>query len=521
MVSESDDLSSVLLRWGAVEETPVDLYTDVFRLGEGMIQREGEPPGEFKANPVILGGDGDRVHRKILFEDTFEEVLAEFQDMDWAFVSGCTYFGRVNSSDRASKMFAMIFDIDGVTPSTLNNFLSGAIAVDAYPVPQHVVLSGHGVHLYYVLDDPVSLYPNVKTQLKDLKYALTDKLWNGYTSIDEHIQHQGINQGFRVPGGMTKVPGVRARAFRLNTHPTDISELNSFVPKEHRADVGCLWREARWTLSEAREKFPEWYERVVVGGADPGQWVVKEDLYRWWIRRIEEGASYGHRYFCIMVLAIIAAKCGIYDHDRVKADAMALVPFLDGIKPDEPFTEADVDSALECLDSRYVKFPRDDCSRLSGIDIKPNKRNGRKQKQHMAVMRAIQGVTDPDGEWRNKNGAPTKCDMIRAYAADHPEANQSEISRALGVSRPTVAKWLKPGWRKEFAVTSGIAEIDAKLAERDAEGLPWGCFRGDDDSIHAYTIQPILDALDAADPDAARRVVPDKMPDRSHTHGKG
>ena len=27
--------------------------------------------------------------------------------------------------------------------------------------------------------------------------------------------------------------------------------------------------------------------------------------------------------------------------------------------------------------------------------------------------------------------------------AEHPEANHSEIARALGVSRPTVIKWLK------------------------------------------------------------------------------
>lgn len=505
----------------------MDLYADVFHLGEGLIQCEGEPPGEFKANPVILGGDGDRVHRKILFEDTFEEVLAEFQDMDWAFVSGCTYFGRVNSSERASKMFAMIFDIDGVTSSTLNNFLSGALRVDAYPVPQHVVLSGHGVHLYYVLEDPVSLYPNVKTQLKDLKYALTDKLWNGYTSTDEHVQHQGINQGFRVPGGRTKVPGVTARAFRLNSHPADIAELNSFVPEGYRADVGDLWREAKWTLAEAKERFPEWYARVVEGGAEPGQWVVKEDLYRWWIRQIEDGASYGHRYFCIMVLAILAAKCGIYDRERVKADAMALVPFLDGLKPEEPFTEADVDSALECLDSRYVKFPRDDCSRLSGIEIRANKRNGQKQSDHLEEARAIRDIRQrrKGGNWWDGGGRPkgsgTKRDMIRAYALDHPEANHSEIARALGVSRPTVIKWLKPGWREDVAVASGIAEIDAKLADKDTEGMPWGVFKGDDGHLHAYTMQPILDALDAIDSDVETCEVPDKMPDRSHTHGKG
>ena len=44
---------------------------------------------------------------------------------------------------------------------------------------------------------------------------------------------------------------------------------------------------------------------------------------------------------------------------------------------------------------------------------------------------------------RCHGGAPTKKDLIKSYAAEHPEANHSEIARALGVSRPTVIKWLK------------------------------------------------------------------------------
>lgn len=37
----------------------------------------------------------------------------------------------------------------------------------------------------------------------------------------------------------------------------------------------------------------------------------------------------------------------------------------------------------------------------------------------------------------------TKADLVREYAAEHPDANHSEIARALGISRPTVIKWLK------------------------------------------------------------------------------
>ena len=76
--------------------------------------------------------------------------------------------------------------------------------------------------------------------------------------------------------------------------------------------------------------------------------------------------------------------------------------------------------------------------------IPPNKRNGRKQTDHLKLARFARDLnySDQNG-WQNKNGAPTKRDLIRAYAREHPDANHSDIAKALDVSRPTVIKWLK------------------------------------------------------------------------------
>lgn len=126
------------------------------------------------------------MHRKILFEDTFKQTLEEFSDMS-GIVSGCTYWGRVNSAERQSKLYALIFDLDSVEPENVVNFFSGA-RFGLYPYPNYVVESGHGLHLYYLLEEPVDLYPNIKTQLKELKYRPTKILWNRYTSSEDKIQ---------------------------------------------------------------------------------------------------------------------------------------------------------------------------------------------------------------------------------------------------------------------------------------------------------------------------------------------
>ena len=443
-------LESVLLEFGAVEVSAMALYSDVFRLGSGFIQGVGEEPGYHKANPIILGSFNGEMRRRILFEDTFEETLAEFQQADWAIANGLTYWGKANTAEAQSKMCALVFDLDGQDPGgkCLENLLAGTVnwPIQAYPQPQYVALSGSNVHLYYVLEEPLSLYPNVKTQLKDLKYRLTDLLWNKYTSKDKYPQHQGINQGFRVIGGRTK-GGVAVRAFRLNAHPTTVEELNGFVEPEHRVDLSARWC-ATTSLDQARAKWPGWYARVVEGGAPAGRhaWPVKEDLYLWWLRKVPEQAVPGHRYFCIMTLAVFAAKCGITDHEQVKADAMALLPALNRFPGCAPFTERDIDSALECLDERYVTFPRKDLERLTAVPMPPNKRNYRKRALHLRMARSNLEILSEDAghalQGRPKGGG-VKRDLIRSYAREHPDANHSEIARALGVSRPTVIKWLK------------------------------------------------------------------------------
>ena len=286
----------IIKKWGGHEVSAMQVYTDLFGLGEGLIQRQDEEPGEFKSNPLgYWKNDGEqRGHRRILFDDTFEETLKEMQEADFSIMNGLTYFGKRNAAENASKMYAMIFDIDGITDETLNNFLSGAYVSEAYPVPNYVVLSGHNIHLYYRFESPIALYPNIKLQLKELKYSLTGKLWNRYTSTEKKVQFQGINQGFRVIGGKTKIEGVRVRAFELNVHPFSLEELCQFVPEAKRVDETKQYREHKYTLEKARQLFPIWYDRRVLNKQPSGRWTDKRDLYDWWKRKIKESASYGH-----------------------------------------------------------------------------------------------------------------------------------------------------------------------------------------------------------------------------------
>lgn len=473
----------LIKEYGGIEVSAMEVYTDIFKLGEGYIQRENEEGGSYKANPIMYykkNGESKGNYR-ILFEDTFEEVLKEGQEADFCIVNGISYFGRKNVQAYASKMYAMIFDLDGINTSFLKNFLHGCFVEWAdrdtlYPLPNYMVLSGHNVHLYYVFEEPIALYPNIKLQLKELKYALTSLLWNRYTSMIEKPQYQGINQGFRPIGGKTKVLDKRVKAFQLNTHPYTLQAFNDYVPKESKIDDRKLFKESKYTLEQAKQKFPKWYEKVVLKKENAvKKWDIKGKvnganpyaLYDWWLNQIKTKVTFGHRYFCIMILTIYAVKNDV-EFDKLRQDAYSLIPIFNDIS-DEPFTKQDVDSALECYDDRYCTFPLKDIEKLSAIPIERNKRNYQKQANHLEIARAIQLIKDRQQgtNWRDGNGRPTKEKIVREYLKEHREATKAEVIRETGLSKPTVYKYYESIQKEFLNIQKEINKLNKEKAYWD------------------------------------------------------
>lgn len=454
------DLGSVLEQYGAVEVAPMELYSDIFKIGEGYIQKNGEyrnkSSNDYKGNPIGYwkNNDDEKGHFRVFTEDNFEEQLKELQKADWSLLGGVSYFGRRPLSDHADKLFALIIDLDEVYPNNLNAFFSGAFA-DIYPIPTYVVISksGKGVHLYYVLEEPVSLFPNIRLQLKELKYAITNKIWNQYTSRQKKVEYQGIYQRFRVAGAKCDKDSVEetCRCFRVTSHPTSIEELNRCVASEIVFDEEKRFKESKMTLEEAKKKYPKWFQKVVVEkNYTPKKWDIQAKvhgdnpfaLYDWWKRKLKDGASVGHRYFCIMALVIYGVRNNI-SYEVLEKDCLELIPFMNEVNPDEEFTEQDVYSALECYDDRYCTFPNSDISRLTKIDIVPNKRNYRKQSVHVKYMNNQRAFKVEMGECTN-GGRPkgsNKSKVVQEYRAKNPNGRKADCVRDTGLSKPTVYKY--------------------------------------------------------------------------------
>lgn len=401
-----------------------------------------------------------------------ERVVDSNRKNESVFCAPVSYFGKSRVAANARFLHAFAIDLDGVGVQELKNMLKQfrngrdpKFAADKWvslPQPTFLVNSGTGFHLYYVLDQPIPLIPRIVPFVQEIKAMLTDYIWRDTVSTLEDVQHQGIYQPFRMPGTPTKLNGKAA-----GSKIKDKYEAVAFV---HNGEDGKPWRcsldyllgyagvrggkdraelielmrtAGRTPIERAKKLWPEWYQARIVEGKAPGRWTCKRDLYDWWLGEVETKATDHHRYWCLNVLAAYARKCGI-PYDELEADALALVPTLEGltVREDNHFTE---DHALAAIEAYYDpiihKLTRERIERRTAIELPKNKRNGRSQAKHLEGARAIRDINNDN--WREGNGRKPKADLVRKYAAEHPDANHSEIARALGISRPTVIKWLK------------------------------------------------------------------------------
>lgn len=378
--------------------------------------------------------------------------------------SPITYVGKRRTARNARYLYALAFDLDGVGMDQIRDLLY-QMSGNVIPTANIIVNSGNGLHLYYLLRKPVALFDNAKKILGKIKRHLTRHLWNQYTSTIEQPQYQGIFQGFRVPGSRTKRGEIITAYYNRDCPLHTIEELcrgwvstgdpGSLVTKEEwtMLDTG-KYSSDRNTLRRAKELWPEWYDKVIVRGERAtGTYKTHRGLYDWWLRRLRnplEPVMVGHRYFCLLALAIYAIKAGVSE-EELRRDAYSLVEQFDKLTKtdDNHFTEVDAEDAIKAYKEQYCTFPRDSIAHMTGLPIKANKRNGRPQAEHLARARAVQEVDYPNGQWINREGRPVAvpenskhCAKVREWRYNNPnDTNKSRCARETGLSRPTVHKW--------------------------------------------------------------------------------
>lgn len=397
-----------------------------------------------------------------MFDQRFHDDLSELCEAIGkriAYMAPISYYGKKANSNNARYLHALVIDLDGVGMEQFNRVLVGLLKGQHYMCkPTFVVNSGHGLHLYYVLKEPIPCYRYLRDPLTKLKNSMAFYIWNRETStIKGHRDDQPWCQLYRVVGSQTKL-GAKypTTAYRVGEKVT-LEEINSHLSPERQIQLpldsykpkGKSGKSLEYWKNEA----PEWYARRIEGKQSTREVTQAKFpwLYESFLEKMRANAKVGTRYHCSSVLFADAALCGI-PYQKVYDTLVADLDLLNEDTPaDKLFTIEDINCAARFYNKQFGNWlTLDRIEAMTEIKFERNKRNGRSQAEHLRFANMMRdefhGMRDT---WRNRDGRPkgsknkvSKCEeAVRVYLQEHPDAKKVEVIRETGLSKPTVYKW--------------------------------------------------------------------------------
>lgn len=358
------------------------------------------------------------------------EMAAERNDM---LLGGSTYFNNWIGKKSAKDVYTFIIDMDNVYSGPL----SMALEKDWYtasgkylPKPTYIVNSGTGLHLYFVLTEPI---PNYKRQT-----AIIDKLYR--TLATEQTtnrvylvkQVQWFGQDFRMAGGQNKY-GWTNSAYKYG-EKWDVDELAKALGLKDLHFIRYGEKRTNKPVSKQKKAFKR------------KGWHTNRAWYDKALKSCYDKTKEGNRYMSMCALSVIAFKCDV-SKAELERNLNELIPQYNKnatrlIRPRE------IRSALKMYNDKAWLTPREILENWQGWEYKPEirRRKGKdrlKRDDHLEEARMIRDLRmkRQGRKWTDGNGAKNKKEIVLRWRKFNPEGKKIDCERETGLSRPTVLKW--------------------------------------------------------------------------------
>lgn len=170
-----------------------------------------------------------------------------------------------------------------------------------------------------------------------------------------------------------------------------------------------------------------------------------ENWYKNTYKHILDNTIPGNRFNSLKALAIIAHKDEI-TRDVFEKDINHLVDVWSNKKwQGDDFNVNNIEAILRLYDNaqKYKDTTREKLEEWLGWKFYGigQKRNGRKQSEHLERARLVQTLDYPNGTWRNKEGQPLKKDQVKEWRMANPSKKKIDCYRETGLDPKTIRKW--------------------------------------------------------------------------------
>ena len=377
-----------------------------------------------------------------------------------------TYFGNRRLTHMIDKIHGFIIEVDDVISEEQINAFVSKLQSGLVPIPNYLVNSGHGFHIYYILDKPVDFHNQqyaVKPVLTNILTAIRNLWWTADVS-DTKPETIDINKAFTIIGTSNrKNKDLLVTAFRTGSVKCSLEFIRSFIdePDDNKDYDISFPRRSKYSKEECISLFPNWavtiwpeefdeetrsrllnenetnrkrkasVERII---GDSNYSVCSVSLYNWFYRLISnpKNIKHGNRYKCMLCLAIYGVKCNV-SQEQVRQDLEALLPLYNSIEKkyyDEKFilNQVDINNALSVYKRPLSNlYTYEWIMENTGIEYEPMTRRRPKgerltQAEHLKLARESLDKSYPNGSWRAHSDGETKRKIL-AFIHENPSAS--------------------------------------------------------------------------------------------------
>ena len=392
-----------LLRSRFLELSPDDYLSTIF-------PDKGEEDDLIIVLGTLKDSKGNVIEKGTVTRIKFEEIW----DIAWrsnAYIPYCDFKRNYYHSKTLESVRAFVNDCDGVTSTRLNKILK-YLWTSLPAEPTHVINSGKGVHFVYALDKPVKVR-GLRWSVNRLNEVIQDT-FSELIKVDKHP----VVHPYRFPGFQTKI-NTTATVFKVREPYTfeELMELFKITPRK----------------VEKKEEEKKSENKAKIYALPNG----KRAFFEWVLRRLFKNPPIpGRRHNSFFALGIVSYKCR---REVPYEEAVETIPMVyEDMMDRNLHIGFSIEEAYEAFHKGYkpdyVRASWKYLCELLGWEYRPNKRNGRKRKEHCAYMNYIKSAK---AKFRRKEVMP----MVWLMLEDGLSIRQ--ISSMLGIPRSTLSRWIK------------------------------------------------------------------------------
>jgi len=317
---------------------------------------------------VVFGSLKDKEDR-VIEKGTITRVhKGDVWGLAWrsnVYIPYATFIKNYYHSKTLETVRAFVVDLDNVTSRNLNRLLRYGLS--KLPKPTHIVNSGKGVHLIYVLSKP--------QPVKGFKWsvnALNTAIQEAYEVLGQLDKHP-VMHPYRFPGFQTKINTI-ATVFKVRQSYEfeELMELFKVPKKKSGKSSSSKQRKGKVEILYLPRGSRAFFEWVLWG------------LFR-------NPPIPGRRHNSFFALGIVAYKC---KREVPKWEAVEAVDMvyddMERYNLHIGFTREEAHRAFEKgYNPKAVRVRWKYLCELLGWEYRPNKRNGRKREEHLKLARQI------------------------------------------------------------------------------------------------------------------------------------